>query len=439
MSDILQANREKKAKRRLRNVYQNLERQVFSLFKREEVEELARECGFYLREPREIRAFEFVVSCALASVVEGKRGFATVWRVLAAAAGVEVARSAVIQRFGRGSAALLETIATRAMARLQRPDHPELLAKLEMFKQVIAEDATVLKLSPLLKKLFPATRINTVAAAAKLHATADVAHRQILKVEVMGERDSELAVTRSSPVVRGTLYLRDLAFTDYEHFADVKNGGAHLLYRMKVNANPTIVHVRHGVRCPGVSVGKKFNEIEFTKTGRTFDLDARFEGKNGSSVTLRVVGVWNPETGMYHCYITTLAPEEFTTEEIRDLYSLRWVIELLFKLLKSSCHLDHLDTGDKHALRTQIYASVLAATVLSSLCIAAATSAGIPPSMISALMAGIAAPLIAVPLMLLWLGRPITREELATMIVRTLVVGCCDQNPSRTAAKWGTQ
>ena len=123
----------------------------------------------------------------LGSMLEDKRGFASVWRLLAAAAGIVVARSAVTGRFGQGSARMMEALFTRAVARLPQPEHPELLGKLVRFKQVLAQDGTVLQLSPLLKKLFPATRTNSMDAAGKIHATADVVHRRITAVSLKDE------------------------------------------------------------------------------------------------------------------------------------------------------------------------------------------------------------------------------------------------------------
>ena len=71
---------------------------------------------------------------------------------------------------------------------------------------------------------------------------------------------------------------------------------------------------------------------------------------------LRVIGCWNRETQEYHNYVTTLHPDQFSAEELAALYSLRWIVELMMKLLKSACHLDHLDTGNENSLRTFIYA-----------------------------------------------------------------------------------
>jgi len=317
---------------------------------------------------------------------------------------------------------------------------PDMLARLKKFREVLADDGTVITLSPLMKKLFPATRTNSVDAAGKLHATADLIGRRIVDVELTGERYSELKVARSRPVQAGTLYMSDLGYTSYDYFAEIKAGGADMLWRLKDNANPKIVAVRHGIHAPAfvAKCGYGLNDprVRFTQCHGTFDANARFETRSGS-VVLRVVGRYNRETEKYHCYVTTLQPEDFDPDELAALYSLRWIIELLFKLLKSSCHLDHVDTSDPAALRTHIYASLLGATILSALCLSAASVHGLHPREISALVAGIAAPIIVMPLMFLWCERNLTPEELADSILRVLAVGCRDQNPGRTRKKWG--
>jgi len=432
----LERRRMVKRERRTRRALASLRSGVLGLVGRSEIEALARKCGFYVREPREIHAFEFCLCCALASAVEAKRGFAGVWRLLAAAAGVDVARSAVTQRFGQGSAALMERVFHLALERLPTPEHPELLVKLKEFDRVLADDGSVLALSPLLKKLFPATRTNSVDAAAKLHASADLIHRRIVAVELTGERHSELKVARAQPVVPNTLYIRDLGYTDYDLYYDICAGLADFLARLKENANPVVVEAIEGVRAPKQSAGKKLNDVEMLKSSNRFAVLATLDTSRGP-LLVYVIGLRNPETGKFHRYVTSLPPDLFTADELATLYSLRWVIELLFKLLKSSFHLDHLDTADPQALRTHIYASLLASVVFTAVAMTAATSAGIKPSAISPLMVGIAAPLLALPLLLLWLARDLTAEDLAEVILRTVAHGCRDQNPRRTSRKWG--
>ena len=196
--------------------------------------------------------------------------------------------------------------------------------------------------------------------------------------------------------------MSDLGYTSYDYFADIKEAEAHLLWRLKDNANPKIVRVRHGIFAPAQTIKNQrgLNDPVLRFTQDSFDVDAEFDTGKGR-VVLRVVGLYNAETGKYHCYVTTLSSDDFSPAELAALYSLRWIIELLFKLLKSSCHLDHVDTSSPAALRTHIYASLLAATILSSMCKAASSVYGIPGYAISGLTVGIAAPMFALPLITL--------------------------------------
>lgn len=434
LKDRLDKARQTKARKRVRSAHARLRKGVLDLITRQEAEVLARETGFYQRAPQEIHAFEFALCCALAAMIEVKRGFASVWRVLTAVVGVGVVRSAVTQRFGPGSAGLLEALFFRAVERLPAADASIQRAKLNQFREVLAMDGTVLQLSSVLGKLFPATRTNVVDAAAKAHVTADLRARRIVDVTVTGERDSELdEFYKVQDLKPNTLYLLDLGYTSYDLLYVVQKSAAYVLMRLKDNANPTVVRVRQGVRQPRRSEGLKLNDVELCKTQDRFDLDAEFVCKEmPENVTMRVVGLWNPETQRYHRYVTNLPPDEFDVEELAALYRQRWIIELLMKLLKSHCHLDHLDTGNPDALRTHIYASLLAAVVLQSVMVTAARSEQVPLESISFLTVGIAAPLLVIPLLLLWLERELSYDELAVMILRTVACGCRDQNPRRS-------
>lgn len=436
MKRQIDAARQGKAIKKVRNAYQVLEDNVFPLISKKEIEEKAYEQGFSQREAKAIKPFEFVLSCVLATTVEAKRGFASVWRTFQAATNQQTARSAITQRFGAGSANLMQAVFEKALERLPAESHPELLAKLEQFESVLAHDGSVLALSPLLNKLFPATRTNSVAAAAKVHATADLIHRKIIGVEITGERHSELDVAWDEPAVVGALYIDDLGYYDHDYLAATVDAGAHVLSRLKSSSKPTVVEVYHGVRSPKASVGMPFKDIIFTRSQPTFDLKARFSTKWNGPRDFRIVGVRNEETGDYHCYVTSLPPEEFSPQEIADIYSLRWVIELLFKLLKSFCHLDHVDTKDPDALRTHIYASLIASIVLHALLVSSAQAAGIHPSDISQLTVAAAAPMIAMPLLILWLDIELTRERLSQLLIQIIVYGCREQNPGRRKRQW---
>lgn len=65
--------------------------------------------------------------------------------------------------------------------------------------------------------------------------------------------------------------------------------------------------------------------------------------------------------------VTNLAPELWSTEQVLDLYRVRWQIELFFKRLKSILFLDHLRAKKTDLAQTYLLTKLLAACLLDCL------------------------------------------------------------------------
>ena len=78
---------------------------------------------------------------------------------------------------------------------------------LEGFRDVLAADATVIKLHRLLARRFPGTRTNSAPAAAKLHLVMSVRGTGAHKVKVTGERAKDHRTLQMGPWVEGRLLL----------------------------------------------------------------------------------------------------------------------------------------------------------------------------------------------------------------------------------------
>jgi hypothetical protein len=81
----LESARKRGRTRAIRGAYQVLKDGEFPLMSKKEIDAKAYETGFARRGARAIEPFEFLLSCVLASTIEAKRGFASVWRVSGAA------------------------------------------------------------------------------------------------------------------------------------------------------------------------------------------------------------------------------------------------------------------------------------------------------------------------------------------------------------------
>ena len=59
----------------------------------------------------------------------------------------------------------------------------------------------------------------------------------------------------------------------------------------------------------------------------------------------RVVGIYNPARKAYHLYITNIKAQCLSAEQIAHTYQARWLIELIFKQLKSYYQLEALPSS----------------------------------------------------------------------------------------------
>ncbi|EMA48539.1 transposase (ISH8) [Halococcus thailandensis JCM 13552] len=73
----------------------------------------------------------------------------------------------------------------------------------------------------------------------------------------------------------------------------------------------------------------------------------------------RVVGVRNEDADDYHFYITNLPRKWFLPADIATIYRCRWVVELLFRELKTLYDLDEFDTINPAVVEILLYAAVL--------------------------------------------------------------------------------
>jgi IS4 transposase len=235
------------------------------------------------------------------------------------------------------------------------------------FKDIMILDSSVVGLAKRLASVFPACRTNSRKAALKVHALMSLAEQQASRVTITGERVPDGKVFKVGKWVRDRLLIFDLAYLDYGFLGDILRAGGAYACRLKTTSNGTIVAVRQG--CSNRAVGGSMNRLIYR--GPVVDLDVCF-GRGCKALTSRVIGIWNVETEEYHWYTTSLESAAFPSEEVAEIYRLRWQIELLFKEWKSLQRLGELPSGDESIVKCLLYAT-LCASVLSRLALWMAT------------------------------------------------------------------
>ena len=249
---------------------------------------------------------------------------------------------------------------------------PELLKR---FTQALIQDSSLARLRDKLAGRLPGC---ATPAALKINVIMNVGGGKPSKVQIAKGTKAEIKFMAINASLSGTLVMADLGYYCHQAFARIENNGGYFLFRLKDNANPTIVgsNLVHRGRALDI-VGKPIREVIVKLQRGTLDLNVKVTvdltgqpgpiplgGHHPHDRHWRVVGLRDAETGEYHLYITNVPPELLTAEEVGLAYSQRWEVELLFKELKGCYDLGAWAVTREEAVLVQTYA-VLVAWALS--------------------------------------------------------------------------
>src|SRR5215210_2764052 len=318
-----------------------------SLFPAALLRRLAQETGTVRRRRRvdPVKLFWVVVL----GVGGGERSFAELRRSYEKVTGAKISASSFYNRFTEGTAAVLGEI-----------------------REILCVDSTIVRLHDTLASHWPACRTNHTLAAVKLHTVLNVRGKGPQRVKITSERVHDGPVLRAGQWVKGRLLLFDLGYFRYSLFAAITRHGGFFLTRLKDNANPTLLRLHRHHRGRTVAVeGLGLLQIRSRLCRAVLDAEAeicfhkqRYAGRRSkATLRVRIVGLWDESHSMYHWYITNL-PVKIKAEEIGKLYSARWMIELLFRELKSCYKLESIPSRKSHVVEAFLYASLL--TLLAS-------------------------------------------------------------------------
>jgi len=163
--------------------------------------------------------------------------------------------------------------------------------------------------------------------------------------------------------------LLDLGFFKYHRFALIDENDGFFVSRLKRSANPLIVRELRKWRDRAIPVeGKQVFDVvgDLCREHIDVEVEVRFQrraykGKRSwDTKRFRVVGVRSADADDgYRLYVTNLPSDAFTPEDVATLYRARWVVELLFRELKSQYGLGRFQTEKEHIVRIQMTAVLL--------------------------------------------------------------------------------
>lgn len=282
--------------------------------------------------------------------------------------GESLADSAWYVRFSPELVDFLRACVQHGIETLSQEKNRVLSERLKWAEDILIQDTSVVRLNAALASKFGATRTRKVAAGAKVSLLVSAVADGPKRVAIVGERTAEINVLKIGPWVKNRILLMDLGYYKHQGFARIHENGGYFLSRLKDNANPEVLQLQRVVRGNSVPVvGERIQDVLPRLKREVLDCAVNltfrrrsYGGKTtGDEMQARVVAIRDEETDEYHTYITNIPPEKLTAEEVAELYSARWHVELVFKELKSRYALDVLPTKSVQVIEAYIWIAIL--------------------------------------------------------------------------------
>jgi len=214
--------------------------------------------------------------------------------------------------------------------------------------KLISMDATVIDLCA---SVFDWARFRRTKGAVKLHLLLD--HDGFLPyyAVITEGKQHEVRIARQLQYEPGTLLVMDRGYTDYGWFADLTRQGVYFVTRLKDNADYIVLEERELPQRKGLL---RDQVICFYQQAR-----------DGNEGYFRRIEFYDEERDRVLVFVTNHMTLAAAT--VAAVYKQRWQIELFFKALKQSLRVKTFVGTSANALKTQIWAALIAMLLIKYL------------------------------------------------------------------------
>jgi hypothetical protein len=244
--------------------------------------------------------------------------------------------------------------------------------KLKMFKNVIVEDSTAIKLNDKLHKDYPGNGYwddKANKAIMKIQAAYNITSRKLLRLDVSSFRDNDQGYSPKIVQVlkRGDLLIRDLGYFVLKVFKELNQEGIFFISRMKKHVNifskkdePSIdlakMLKKRGSLDIEVFLGEK-EKLPVRLIALPVKEDIASERRRKARTNRDKRCSPNKEHLYllgWELFITNVGKEVLSPKDIAELYFIRWRIETIFKSWKSYFKITEIPK-DANKIRTESY------------------------------------------------------------------------------------
>ncbi|OUB91062.1 IS4 family transposase [Bacillus thuringiensis serovar medellin] len=269
------------------------------------------------------------------------------------------------------------------------------------FKRIRIMDATMFQVPHTLEHIYPGSGGCAQTAAIKIQLEYDLHSGQFLNFQVgPGKNNDKTFGTECLDTLRpGDLCIRDLGYFSLEDLDQMDQRGTYYISRLKLNTNvyvknPDPEYFKNG------SIKKQSEYIQINvmqilnqlQPGETIEYQQAYIGDKqqlfsrlvfhrltAAQLQKRLEKIAEKEKSKHRTYseksklvaglnvYVTNAPWEWVPmEQVHELYTLRWQIEIVFKTWKSLFDIDHCRTVKQERIECHLYGKLIAIFLCSS-------------------------------------------------------------------------
>jgi hypothetical protein len=292
--------------------------------------------------------------------------------------GVDITPQGLHKRIGGSSKALLEGLFKDSLEQFK---HKQLkgLELLDNFTEVNLLDSSSISLPESMEDTYKSCGGDASKAGLKLQVLFDYVNNQLQGVTLTeGRKNDQSFKEHLSNLKKGALYLQDLGYFSVRSFSEMESNGTYFVSRYLPQTKiydkdhnelniTEILENSDGFFAREVYLGKKeklkvrlvaslLPEEEVEKRQESYRKKARKSGNAPKKETL--------ELARWSIYISNVPETMLKDEQLHLIYTLRWQIELFFKLCKSVFGLAKNNCKNPDHMMCKIYAKLVGITLL---------------------------------------------------------------------------
>ena len=376
-------------------------KEIKNYFSKQELENIAREVKFVQRKGK-LEAWHFLFLCSFLEVEVAKDTLQTLCSRIGAKLDIIVSKQAINQRFTNMCTEFLkkifrklmkDTIKSRVSIKSNIDNH---------FKRIRILDSTGFQLPEKYSDIYPGSGGNASSAGVKVQLEYELKSGEFLNIDFFSGKDSDCSYSKTlgSTIQKDDLILRDLGYFDLDEFEIINKKSAYYISRVKANTkvyilNKNIEYFKNGspkkgsiyeeidlveimenmktaetIEIKEAFVGEekklptrlviyKHTEKELVKITNSVKKESKKKGKQKSEKTMKLLGLC--------VYMTNISNQVLKNEEIHDIYSLRWQVELIFKTWKSIYNMEKVRNVKLDRFECQLYGKLILVLLSSTI------------------------------------------------------------------------